>query len=98
MRSRRCAVRSASRPGRMVGEFIPMTTAVPAQPGTHQPNTDHPETRQQGTAQPGTAQPSIFLPSAPGPGPYQPNVRYVLLLGLMCALPAVTSDIYPVSY
>ena len=26
--------------------------------------------------------------------PYQPNARYVLLLGLMCALPAVTSDIY----
>ena len=25
---------------------------------------------------------------------YQPNVKYVLLLGLMCALPAVTSDIY----
>ena len=71
-----------------------MTTAVPAQPGTHQPNTDHPETRQPGTAQPGTARPSTFLPSAPGPGPYQPNVRYVLLLGLMCALPAVTSDIY----
>jgi DHA1 family bicyclomycin/chloramphenicol resistance-like MFS transporter len=28
------------------------------------------------------------------PNPYQPNARYVLLLGLMCALPAVTSDIY----
>src|SRR5664279_1290179 len=25
---------------------------------------------------------------------YQPNAKYVLLLGLMCALPAVTSDIY----
>src|ERR1035438_5288358 len=28
------------------------------------------------------------------PSGYQPNVKYVLLLGLMCALPAVTSDIY----
>ena len=28
------------------------------------------------------------------PHGYQPNVKYVLLLGLMCALPAVTSDIY----
>ena len=28
------------------------------------------------------------------PSAYQPNVKYVLLLGLMCALPAVTSDIY----
>ena len=28
------------------------------------------------------------------PTVYQPNVKYVLLLGLMCALPAVTSDIY----
>ena len=28
------------------------------------------------------------------PRTYQPNARYVLLLGLMCALPAVTSDIY----
>jgi MFS family permease len=28
------------------------------------------------------------------PSPNQPNVKYVLLLGLMCALPAVTSDIY----
>src|SRR5674476_1117700 len=28
------------------------------------------------------------------PSTYQPNVKYVLLLGLMCALPAVTSDIY----
>ena len=25
---------------------------------------------------------------------FQPNAKYVLLLGLMCALPAVTSDIY----
>ena len=31
---------------------------------------------------------------APNPPGYQPNARYVLLLGLMCALPAVTSDIY----
>lgn len=30
-------------------------------------------------------------PNLPG---YQPTARYVLLLGLMCALPAVTSDIY----
>jgi DHA1 family bicyclomycin/chloramphenicol resistance-like MFS transporter len=30
----------------------------------------------------------------PNPTVYQPNVKYVLLLGLMCALPAVTSDIY----
>ena len=28
------------------------------------------------------------------PSAYQPNAKYVLLLGLMCALPAVTSDIY----
>ena len=28
------------------------------------------------------------------PTAYQPNAKYVLLLGLMCALPAVTSDIY----
>src|SRR5664279_5088807 len=28
------------------------------------------------------------------PTVYQPNAKYVLLLGLMCALPAVTSDIY----
>lgn len=28
------------------------------------------------------------------PRTYQPNAKYVLLLGLMCALPAVTSDIY----
>ena len=28
------------------------------------------------------------------PSSYQPNAKYVLLLGLMCALPAVTSDIY----
>ncbi|HEY5249059.1 MAG TPA: multidrug effflux MFS transporter [Dermatophilaceae bacterium] len=28
------------------------------------------------------------------PNAYQPNAKYVLLLGLMCALPAVTSDIY----
>jgi DHA1 family bicyclomycin/chloramphenicol resistance-like MFS transporter len=28
------------------------------------------------------------------PSPYQTNVKYVLLLGLMCALPALTSDIY----
>jgi len=30
----------------------------------------------------------------PNPVTYQPNAKYVLLLGLMCALPAVTSDIY----
>jgi DHA1 family bicyclomycin/chloramphenicol resistance-like MFS transporter len=30
----------------------------------------------------------------PNPVAYQPNAKYVLLLGLMCALPAVTSDIY----
>lgn len=28
------------------------------------------------------------------PSAHRPNARYVLLLGLMCALPAVTSDIY----
>jgi len=28
------------------------------------------------------------------PRTYQPNAKYVLLLGLMFALPAVTSDIY----
>jgi DHA1 family bicyclomycin/chloramphenicol resistance-like MFS transporter len=28
------------------------------------------------------------------PSTYQPHAKYVLLLGLMCALPAVTSDIY----
>ncbi|HEX7537402.1 MAG TPA: multidrug effflux MFS transporter [Dermatophilaceae bacterium] len=28
------------------------------------------------------------------PSAYRPNAKYVLLLGLMCALPAVTSDIY----
>ncbi|RYV52030.1 Bcr/CflA family efflux MFS transporter [Pengzhenrongella frigida] len=30
----------------------------------------------------------------PTPSDYRPNAKYVLLLGLMCALPAVTSDIY----
>ena len=30
----------------------------------------------------------------PTPADYRPNVKYVLLLGLMCALPAVSSDIY----
>jgi len=30
----------------------------------------------------------------PNPSAYRPNAKYVLLLGLMCALPAVTSDIY----
>ena len=39
-----------------------------------------------------------FIPMTTGgpatPSAYQPNAKYVLLLGLMCALPAVTSDIY----
>lgn len=30
----------------------------------------------------------------PTPADYRPNAKYVLLLGLMCALPAVSSDIY----
>ena len=43
--------------------------------------------------EPGVGEPMNTVKSA-NPGPYQPNARYVLLLGLMCALPAVTSDIY----
>src|ERR1035437_681743 len=39
-----------------------------------------------------------YIPMTTGgpatPSAYQPNAKYVLLLGLMCALPAVTSDIY----
>ncbi|HEY8720612.1 multidrug effflux MFS transporter [Pengzhenrongella sp.] len=33
-------------------------------------------------------------PPAHDPPAYRPNGKYVLLLGLMCALPAVTNDIY----
>ena len=38
-------------------------------------------------------------PVAPGPGSsavaqYRPNARYILMLGLMCALPAVSTDMY----
>src|SRR6218665_3489647 len=50
-----------------------------------------------------TASPRTTAPTAPNPAAvaldeprpaYTPDVRYVLLLGLMCALPAVSVDIY----
>src|ERR1035437_9269161 len=45
-------------------------------------------------APPGGRNEPMSTGGTPNPVTYQPNAKYVLLLGLMCALPAVTSDIY----
>jgi DHA1 family bicyclomycin/chloramphenicol resistance-like MFS transporter len=39
--------------------------------------------------------PGVARPASAEPTPtYRPNAKYVLLLGLMCALPAISTDIY----
>ncbi|WP_051681931.1 multidrug effflux MFS transporter [Cellulomonas sp. HZM] len=40
------------------------------------------------------AHPPAQASSSPDVGSYRPNAKYVLLLGLMCALPAISNDIY----
>lgn len=40
-----------------------------------------------------TQPPSVPTDAAPA-RTYRPDARYVLLLGMMCALPAISNDIY----
>jgi MFS transporter, DHA1 family, multidrug resistance protein len=43
----------------------------------------------------GVVPPGVVPVSGAAPTPqYRPNAKYVLLLGLMCALPAISTDIY----
>ncbi|MEZ0448757.1 multidrug effflux MFS transporter [Cellulomonas sp. ICMP 17802] len=43
----------------------------------------------------GVVPPGVVPVTAAAPAPqYRPNAKYVLLLGLMCALPAISTDIY----
>ncbi len=73
------------------------TTARPPRPASIRrplidPDATPPRRHVTDTA-PRTPPTNVTADAAPVPG-YRPNAKYVLLLGLMCALPAISNDIY----
>ncbi|NNH08209.1 multidrug effflux MFS transporter [Cellulomonas fimi] len=68
----------------------PRTAAPATTPTAAPPGGGTASTPRSATAKPGTP----TAPAAPPAPAFRPDYRYVLLLGMMCALPAISTDIY----